>query len=488
MKKVKCPCCRASMRRNGRTGVGAQRWRCETCGALKTVSYDGSSRLEMMPKRSTARQSLRPTGFSRLSSPRYSAADSLYERPCGAIAGVGGMSREECLARSVVRLQARTECELFDLMAKRAASDVAAAARCLQDDLSLAIAVNEELPVLAEPKPEPDWRRLATERDRNLSLAAESWLQTAGMEQNRTPAESELGPNRHQCRRPIMDECTLCIDGPFTLAQAIEDDDGLRVRLLDALDAAKGGAERLSQNLEESGLEDNRPNLSGAARDAIALGGFSLTLCSSIGDCASQIILARYFVNENDLRRCRDASLRLSRGEIPDGLRAVTVRSVAGWPGMSEKIIRDGGYPRLPSIVRKISVSETVGETREGLKSCVVAKPDIDGFYWCVPVEEFDGDVDGFFARFSGFSETNRAHYRTRKMLLASVEDVDESLLAVDSKIYGKILIPGINELAFEWTGLPVDRVEPTSLSRRLNEAIIDAAAAHDRNRQAEQS
>ena len=43
MKRVKCPCCGAGMRRNGRTTAGAQRWRCESCGASRTVSYDGGA-------------------------------------------------------------------------------------------------------------------------------------------------------------------------------------------------------------------------------------------------------------------------------------------------------------------------------------------------------------------------------------------------------------------------------------------------------------
>lgn len=34
MKRVKCPCCGAAMRRNGRTTAGSQRWRCESCGAV----------------------------------------------------------------------------------------------------------------------------------------------------------------------------------------------------------------------------------------------------------------------------------------------------------------------------------------------------------------------------------------------------------------------------------------------------------------------
>lgn len=47
MKRVKCPCCGTAMRRNGRTTAGAQRWRCESCGASRTVSYDDSAaRLE----------------------------------------------------------------------------------------------------------------------------------------------------------------------------------------------------------------------------------------------------------------------------------------------------------------------------------------------------------------------------------------------------------------------------------------------------------
>lgn len=47
MKRVKCTCCGAGMRRNGRTTASAQRWRCESCGASRTVSYDDSAdRLE----------------------------------------------------------------------------------------------------------------------------------------------------------------------------------------------------------------------------------------------------------------------------------------------------------------------------------------------------------------------------------------------------------------------------------------------------------
>ena len=40
MKSVKCPCCGAAMKRNGKTGAGSQRWRCRDCGASRTVRYD----------------------------------------------------------------------------------------------------------------------------------------------------------------------------------------------------------------------------------------------------------------------------------------------------------------------------------------------------------------------------------------------------------------------------------------------------------------
>lgn len=40
MKKVVCPSCGAKMRKNGKTGAGTQRWRCESCGASSTLSYD----------------------------------------------------------------------------------------------------------------------------------------------------------------------------------------------------------------------------------------------------------------------------------------------------------------------------------------------------------------------------------------------------------------------------------------------------------------
>lgn len=47
MKRVMCQCCGSAMRRNGRTSAGSQRWRCESCGASRTVSYDDSAaRLE----------------------------------------------------------------------------------------------------------------------------------------------------------------------------------------------------------------------------------------------------------------------------------------------------------------------------------------------------------------------------------------------------------------------------------------------------------
>lgn len=40
MKAVKCACCGGSMKRNGGTSSGAQRWRCTACGASTTVRYD----------------------------------------------------------------------------------------------------------------------------------------------------------------------------------------------------------------------------------------------------------------------------------------------------------------------------------------------------------------------------------------------------------------------------------------------------------------
>ena len=40
MKAVSCPSCGARMKRNGRTGAGAQGWRCGSCGASTTLSYD----------------------------------------------------------------------------------------------------------------------------------------------------------------------------------------------------------------------------------------------------------------------------------------------------------------------------------------------------------------------------------------------------------------------------------------------------------------
>lgn len=47
MKTVRCPSCGAAMKRNGKTGAGSQRWRCGSCGASTTVSYDDTAaRLE----------------------------------------------------------------------------------------------------------------------------------------------------------------------------------------------------------------------------------------------------------------------------------------------------------------------------------------------------------------------------------------------------------------------------------------------------------
>lgn len=47
MKAVGCPSCGAKMKRNGRTKAGTQRWRCPSCGASSTVSYDdAAARLE----------------------------------------------------------------------------------------------------------------------------------------------------------------------------------------------------------------------------------------------------------------------------------------------------------------------------------------------------------------------------------------------------------------------------------------------------------
>ena len=43
MKAVRCPSCGAKMKRNGKTGAGAQRWRCAACGASTTVSYDDTA-------------------------------------------------------------------------------------------------------------------------------------------------------------------------------------------------------------------------------------------------------------------------------------------------------------------------------------------------------------------------------------------------------------------------------------------------------------
>lgn len=43
MKAVRCPSCGAAMKRNGRTSAGSQRWRCGSCGASTTLSYDDTA-------------------------------------------------------------------------------------------------------------------------------------------------------------------------------------------------------------------------------------------------------------------------------------------------------------------------------------------------------------------------------------------------------------------------------------------------------------
>ena len=40
MKSVRCGCCGAAMKRNGKTKAGSQRWRCSSCGASRVVRYD----------------------------------------------------------------------------------------------------------------------------------------------------------------------------------------------------------------------------------------------------------------------------------------------------------------------------------------------------------------------------------------------------------------------------------------------------------------
>lgn len=40
----RCPVCGASMKRNGKTGAGSQRWRCRSCGASATFRIDNSAK------------------------------------------------------------------------------------------------------------------------------------------------------------------------------------------------------------------------------------------------------------------------------------------------------------------------------------------------------------------------------------------------------------------------------------------------------------
>ena len=44
MNNKKCPACGCEMKRNGRTGSGAQRWRCRACGAGSTHANDSAAR------------------------------------------------------------------------------------------------------------------------------------------------------------------------------------------------------------------------------------------------------------------------------------------------------------------------------------------------------------------------------------------------------------------------------------------------------------
>ena len=44
MNNKKCPACGCEMNRNGRTGSGAQRWRCRACGASSTHANDSAAR------------------------------------------------------------------------------------------------------------------------------------------------------------------------------------------------------------------------------------------------------------------------------------------------------------------------------------------------------------------------------------------------------------------------------------------------------------
>lgn len=97
---------------------------------------------------------------------------TLYERLCGVVAGIGkGGWEEQFAAENVVHLGGHTRCELYNLMAERAKSSAIAAAQCLQDDLSLAVATNEELSVLADLKPEPDWYELIAKQQEGLQRA-----------------------------------------------------------------------------------------------------------------------------------------------------------------------------------------------------------------------------------------------------------------------------------------------------------------------------
>ena len=45
MKKITCPACGGETKRNGRTSSGRTRWRCKSCGASTTQSYDNTAKL-----------------------------------------------------------------------------------------------------------------------------------------------------------------------------------------------------------------------------------------------------------------------------------------------------------------------------------------------------------------------------------------------------------------------------------------------------------
>lgn len=74
MKSVKCPACGGKTKRNGKTSSNATRWRCTSCGASTTQTYDNSAKLLelfldwLLSKKTQAEMGMPPRTFRHLTS------------------------------------------------------------------------------------------------------------------------------------------------------------------------------------------------------------------------------------------------------------------------------------------------------------------------------------------------------------------------------------------------------------------------------------